>query len=437
MKKIITPTLLLLFLTVIGLHHGIAQMGQWTWMNGDSVANRLGVYGTQGVFAPGNTPPALYEACEWKDKNGNFWLFGGQDSTDQNRHSDLWEFKPTINQWAWIKGPGVTNQTGIYGTQLVPSITNNPGARIYGHLSWVDTAGDLWMFGGYGYDVNGNFNELSDLWRFHIATNEWTWMKGPNTGGNTGTFGTITVEAATNNPPCRCETGTAWIDNSNHLWLFGGVNTSSGAYNDMWRFNIATNNWTWMKGSNTVNQPAVYGTINVPDPANVPSARWSFGRWKDSNGDLYLFGGTNGLQVGPSVYNDLWRYTVSTNTWTWVSGTNIPDDPGTIGTQCVPSVNNVPPSRFENRACWTRQGDNFVLFGGSGTVNTFDDMWNYNVATREWTWTGGTINTTENSVYGTRLVPNPANHPGSRDGSLGWIDSAGSLWCFGGFAANG
>src|ERR1017187_8302112 len=82
-----------------------AQQGQWTWMNGSNLPNQPGVYGTQGLFAPGNTPPAYYEACEWTDLQGNFWLFGGQPGG--GLYSDLWEFKPSINQWAWIKGPGI------------------------------------------------------------------------------------------------------------------------------------------------------------------------------------------------------------------------------------------------------------------------------------------------------------------------------------------
>src|ERR1035441_4073589 len=93
--------------------HSFAQQGQWTWMNGSNLTNQPGVYGMQGVFAAGNTPPALYEACEWTDKDGNFWLFGGQTHLG-SPYSDLWEFKPSINQWAWIKGPGIPGQSGIY-----------------------------------------------------------------------------------------------------------------------------------------------------------------------------------------------------------------------------------------------------------------------------------------------------------------------------------
>src|ERR1017187_7833913 len=126
------------FLLIIGLMgvKGYGQPGEWTWMNGDSTCCSIGHFGTQGVFDALNTPPALYEACEWTDKDGNFWLFGGVYNF--NEFGDLWEFKPTINQWAWIKGPGIPLQNGIYGVQGIPSPTNNPGARGWGVPTFVD-----------------------------------------------------------------------------------------------------------------------------------------------------------------------------------------------------------------------------------------------------------------------------------------------------------
>ena len=431
--------------TLITLHC-TAQQGQWTWMNGDSTANSLGVYGIQGSYSANNTPPALYEACEWTDKQGNFWLFGGQDSTIAGKYGDLWEYNPTINQWRWMKGPGITNQSGVYGTILVPSATNLPGARNFGWPSWVDTAGDLWMFSGYGYDAIGNDEELNDLWRYNIATNEWTWMKGPNTGFDPGSYGTFQVEAATNNPPCRCEYSSGWRDSHNNLWLFGGASQSNLPLSDLWRFNIATNNWTWMNGPTTTNNPAVYGTKGVEDPTNIPSGRWSFGHWIDANDNLYFFGGTNASQTTtPAVYNDLWRYNTTTNNWTWISGTNLNNDPGNYGPICIADTNYWPPARFENRACWKRGNDDFVLYGGSGPgfniqqVNdsTYNDVWDYNITTRKWSWISGANIDQQTAVHGTKGIPNAANHPSARDGSDSWTDSQGNLWLFGGFQANG
>src|SRR3989442_96957 len=77
--------------------------GQWTWMHGDSTTMRPGVFGTQGVASPSNDPPSVYEACEWTDKQGNFWIYGGQPGA-VSFYDDLWKYDPGINEWTWING---------------------------------------------------------------------------------------------------------------------------------------------------------------------------------------------------------------------------------------------------------------------------------------------------------------------------------------------
>ncbi|MBK8845784.1 MAG: hypothetical protein IPO27_04125 [Bacteroidetes bacterium] len=44
-----------------------AQGGTWTWISGDSIANAVGVYGTQGVPSVNNHPPAVYEPSQLKE----------------------------------------------------------------------------------------------------------------------------------------------------------------------------------------------------------------------------------------------------------------------------------------------------------------------------------------------------------------------------------
>jgi len=419
MKKSILLTLFTLYFS-ISTPHCFAQQGQWTWMNGSNVAGAPAVYGTQGIFALGNTPPGTYENVEWTDLQGNFWLLSSQDN-------HLWEFNPSINQWAWI-GPASNVMYGIYGTQNIPSPTNFPGKRGTGCVGWTDTSGDLWLFGGGGYAAS-TIGTLSDLWMYNITTNEWTWMDGPNTANDPGTYGTILIPAPTNNPPSRTEIGSRWIDNNNCLWLFGGANSNSQYLSDLWKFDISTNMWTWMKGPNTINQPSVYGIKGVPNPANAPGARWSYSHWKDSNGNFWLFGGMNNY----NNLNDMWRFNPTTNEWTWMSGTNILNDIGTNGTQCVPDTSNIPSARYENRACWTRPCDNFELFGGTGLADRHNDLWNYNVNTNEWTWISGTILSNNLGNYGTITVSSPTNVPPWHIGSSAWIDISGNLWMFGGY----
>ena len=66
----------------------------------------------------------------------------------------------------------------------------------------------------------------------------------------------------------------SWTDPSGDLWLFGGTTdaASSGRrLNDLWRWDGT--NWTWVSGSDGVDQLGTYGTRGVAELANVPGAR--------------------------------------------------------------------------------------------------------------------------------------------------------------------
>src|ERR1017187_2776702 len=85
-----------------------------------------------GSWSPGIIPGERDNAASWTDNNGNFWLFGGNGLTSSfllSTLNDLWEFKPSINEWAWMGGSGTAvclqvssgicvgyGQPGAYGT---------------------------------------------------------------------------------------------------------------------------------------------------------------------------------------------------------------------------------------------------------------------------------------------------------------------------------
>jgi N-acetylneuraminic acid mutarotase len=257
-------------------------------------------------------------AVSWTDSSGNFWLFGGAGFLSPGAgqtFNDLWKFDPTTNLWTWVSGSSTGNQLGVYGSQGIPAATNVPGARS-GSVSWTDSSGDFWLFGGIGPTSASAGDFLNDLWKFDPTTNLWTWVSGSSTGHQSGVYGTKGIPSATNVPGARIGS-VSWIDGNGTLWLLGGdgydANGKNGILNDLWEFNPATNLWTWVNGSNTLptsgGQPGIYGTEGVPAAGNVPGAREGAAGWIDSSGDLWLFGGegydSNG--VGGQL-NDLWRY---------------------------------------------------------------------------------------------------------------------------------
>jgi hypothetical protein len=192
--------------------------------------------------------------------------------------------------WIWQGGSQSTAKAGIYGQQGVPSPLNNPGAR-GGGMSWIDPAGNFWLFGGTAYI---GLASLNDLWKY--SGGQWTWVSGSNDPAQShpGVYGTMGVPDPANVPGSR-QYSVTWTDSSGNLWLYGGgdgLNSSALIlYGDLWRF--SSGEWTWMSGSNQFDQPAVYGTQGVAAPGNTPGARLAAAGWIDSSGTLWLFGGLN------------------------------------------------------------------------------------------------------------------------------------------------
>ncbi len=286
---------------------------EWTWMGGSTWIGQPGVYGTIRVAEAVNIPGGRTGSATWTDKAGHLSLFGG-DGLDSNglwgMLNDLWEFDPSTGEWTWIGGSdtltcSIVNSltscaggAGEYGALGEAAGGNLPGARTPA-ASWMDASGNLWLFGGSGYDASNNLGDLNDLWEFSPSTNEWTWMGGSNVVYKAGVYGTLGVPAAGNVPGSR-DSATSWEDASGHFWLFGGGGEdsagNSGSLNDLWEFTPSTNEWAWMGGTNTIPSnyqvPGVYGTLGTAAAGNLPGGRGRGGSWTDSGGNLWLFGGS-------------------------------------------------------------------------------------------------------------------------------------------------
>ena len=378
------------------------------------------------------------------------------------------------NQWTWMGGSNTAingnAEPGIYGTLGTPSATSVPGGR-YGAVTWTDGSGNLWLFGGQGYDANGMIGDLNDLWEFDPATNEWTWISGssalpPSNGGfsgQPGVYGTLGTPAAGNVPGGR-DSAASWTDSSGNLWLFGGTGSDQGCvgcfFNDLWKFNPSTNQWTWMGGSSTATcttrgvacvWPGVYGTLGTPAAGNVPGSRAWTASWTDGSGHFWIFGGYGADAIGSQgLLNDLWMFDPSTNQWTWMDGSNtLPLTgglSGVYGTLGTPAAGNIPGSR-DFASTWTDGSGNLWLFGGSGydaigAPGPLNDLWEYTPSTNRWTWMSGssTVNCVNGDVgcghagvYGTLGTPATGNTPGSRWSSANWTDGSSNLWLIGGW----
>jgi len=336
------------------------------------------------------------------------------------------------DEWAWMSGADVVDKAGIYGTLGTPSAANVPGAR-RGAVTWTDSAGNAWLFGGHGYDSAGTVGQLNDLWKY--SAGEWTWMGGSDLANQVGTYGILGTPSAADVPGARGQ-AVGCTDASGNFWLFGGHGYDSagtdGNLNDLWKYSAGE--WTWMGGSDLANQVGNYGTLGTPTPENIPGPRQQAVAWTDASGSFWLFGGGGYDSAGTDgLLNDLWKY--SEGKWTWMGGSDLSNQVGSYGTPGTLTPGNIPGARGQSVA-WTDASGNVWLFGGegyhsTGTIGYLNDLWKYSGG--EWTWMGGSDLANQSGTYGTLGTPAPGNVPGAQYYRPdAWTDSSGNLWLFGG-----
>ena len=143
--------------------------------------------------------------------------------------------------------------------------------------------------------------------------------------------------------------------------------------NDLWKYNITSNEWTWVR------------RVETSSVRKAPTARWVwrlrptfpgrdgirlFGRILQEGGNLWLFGGS-GLttRLGqPGDLNDLWKYNITSNEWTWVSGLNLISQARHLrhpGYGCF-SQCSWGTQRLHGAVSWIDALGNLWLFGGFG-----------------------------------------------------------------------
>jgi len=399
----------------------------WTWTAGPKSRNGVGIYGVRNTPAPTNNPGARQGAMNWLAQDGSLWMFGGYGYANSTTSApqylnDLWQYDRSIGQWVWRKGANIRNQYGTYSSADPNNLT--PGSRHTG-TTWTDTNGDLWLFGGYGLGASGTLGRLNDLWRFDIGTGQWTWVKGSSSTNQPGVY---TGAAAALTPGAR-QGATSWATSDDVLWLFGGT-TDGGTthHNDLWRFDIATGNWTPVTGNGTINVNGTYAAINAP---GYPGARRDATGWVGADGTLWLFGGRGLAGTGATLgdMSDLWRFNPVTGVWTWING---PSAQGAAGTYNALNATGAPSSRSAGSGWRTADGKFWLVGGFKNSAQSLNDVWIYDPVANTWTWKIGSNTTNATGSYGTLGVADSTSHPSARFTPSTWVTLNGDLWLFGG-----
>lgn len=384
--------------TVSGTHGNLSDMwkydpstNQWTWMSGYKTTGN-GQVGVLGVEDATVNPGGVFDAIGWSDNNDHFYLWTTNDR--------LWRYRKSSLQWTWFAGTGTVNR----GSLGVPSTGNYPPSRKMGtSCNWTDSSNNLWLFGGIGGSWPAALEGWSDVWRFNPSTNEWTWMSGPSTQFANSVYGTQGVPSTSNYPGLNA--GSAcWKDknNQNLIWIFGGThlnNQTSGSAvrkNDLWTYNMSTNEWTWIGGNpNNVEEAGVYGAIGVEKSTNWPGGRIHSSAWIDKKGDFWVQGGLGRDSANAyGLLNDLWRYRPSTGMWTWMGGSKLRVASGNVGTSNYGALSStgrsyIMPARERGVSPGSNADDHWVdtstgargtlyFFGGvtnNSGAHVWNDMW--------------------------------------------------------------
>lgn len=231
----------------------------------------------------------------WIDSHNNLWIFGGENYG--STLNDLWKFDG--HSWIWVAGSNSTSY-GNYSVKGESSPTNLPASRT-DFTSAIDSNNHLILFGGE--IVQGVSMGFNDLWKFD--GNDWAWISGGNDIFSFQ-FGNKGIPDKDNLPIARSSSASC-MDSSDRFWIFGGSASpdiweyfnyssySSFAFlNDLWMFDGY--NWTWVSGSEQLNNIGEYGYKGVASMSYLPCCRKSHAMWIDRQNNIWIFGGTGLLE---------------------------------------------------------------------------------------------------------------------------------------------
>lgn len=261
------------------------------------------------------------DAMTWVDKNGDLWLFGGRDYSDNLHYDDMWKFTAKSGIWSAISGTGKFNIKSKRGNKKKANTGDFPGSRSAASC-WTDQSGAMWMFGGVSSGENGGEDDYyNDLWQFDSKKQQWAWISGEDKPNVKTKHGKKGKEDAQIIPSPRMKTAVWYDAAANKLWLYGGYGADTtgargGGLADMWNYDIKKDVWTWISGTDALYSDSEYGIIDRETEISHPGYRYGAITWQDRSGNFWLYGGQNRLSGNSISINPfLWRFNMKSQRW--------------------------------------------------------------------------------------------------------------------------
>lgn len=167
---------------------------------------------------------------------------------------------------------------------------------------------------------------LNDLWRFNLTTGLWAWLSGFDVADRNGRYSKMGTADSIAVPGARRSFGMDIDIDRRKLYVFGGEGKTfsaltgmcfqclktcfhvlTGRLNDLWEYNLQTNLWTWVAGSDCLNQLGQRGPLQVSSPFTSPAGTSGHSlHFNPTSNSLTLVFGTISTTT-----NDVYRFDIA------------------------------------------------------------------------------------------------------------------------------
>jgi len=252
----------------------------------------------------------------------SLYIFGGFDECfdanapgcDHVWNNELWRYNFQSDEWTNMN----PTPDPVHG---VPAPRGFLGSDVY-----TPESGPV----SINYYAGAQYNPLvtvrqwyGDIWEYTPSTNSWR------------------NRVPTNSPIPGARLGPAIAIWENTMYMFGGISASFQFLNDLWSYDLITDQWTLIIPSNASNP-------NLP-PANfAPQFQLAYKGHRLQA--LYMYGG-NIFPPGSGAQNeDIWKYSFSTNSWLKIA--------------TVPSVPGANVGRVHGASTYKNSNNKFIITMG-------------------------------------------------------------------------